>query len=327
MPPRRILSVEVAVIIITVGLLFVMMASALLLLKPNTSLSPLPFWPFQPTVIRNVDWDANNGQITVLVEYTGNGTVTLNEVYVNGTLDQGAMTAPQVLFAHQTTNIILSKAYFPEPTQIAIRITTSDGKDAYFVEQFFGIRLEQVDWNQSTGFINVLVRNTGHERVRLSGIFLNGTLDATAILAPIALDPRQTIEVILSSGRGKKWDTHVDIPINITTLEGASAEESNPIYRIWIQSVNWNRNNGEVGAYVYSNGYDPEVTIAGVYVNGTLDAGASIRPATTAPPVDIWSITLSKTYVNNPTQMTLKVVTVDGAFDELTKRPNAYPSP
>ena len=306
-----------------------MMASLLLLFKPTPSPGASPFWwPLQRTVIRSVDWDENTGQITVLVEYTGSRTVTLNEVYVNGTLDQEALSVPRILFTNQTTEITLSKTYFPEPTQLAIRIRTSDGKDASLAEQFFGIRMGQVDWNQNEGAIRVFVRNTGHERVTLNGIFLNETLDATAIPKPMALDADKTIELTLSVPGGTNWDTHTDFPIKVTTLEGVFAEESKPIYGIWIQSINWDRRNGKVGAYVYSNGYDVEVTISDVYVNGTLDTEAIIRLntlATLRSPSDLWSITLSKTYLDNPTQLTLKVVTADGAFDELTKRPNAYP--
>ena len=217
----------------------------------------------------------------------------------------------------QTAEITLSKSYFPEPLQIAIRIATSGERDAYFEKHFFGIQLERVDWEESTGRLRVNVKNICDESVTLNEVYVNGTLDSVAIPNSVVLAADQTFEITLS---GTNWDTHTDIPIKVTTLEGVSDEVSSPIYEIWIQSINWNSGTGKMGAYVYSRGYEREVNITGIYANGTLDAEATIR-ASLYP----YLITLSKTYVNNPAQLTLKVVTADGSFDELTTRPNVYP--
>jgi hypothetical protein len=84
-----------------------------------------------PTKIRSINWDESTGQIRVLVEYTGNGTVTLEEVYSNETLDPEAVTATRVLSKGQTTEIILSETYVTKPTQITVRVATSDGYDAF----------------------------------------------------------------------------------------------------------------------------------------------------------------------------------------------------
>jgi len=107
------------------------------------------------------------------------------------------------------------------------------------------------------------------------------------------LSKDNTAEVTLS---GTYTDTHTYIPIKVTTLEGASNERSSPIHGIWIQSINWNHTTGEILAYVYSNGYE-DVTVSSVYVNGTLDATATIWTHSTN---SVWTITLSETFVNNP---------------------------
>ena len=266
-----------------------------------------------PTVIKSVDWDENTGQMEVHVEYMGDETVTLVEVYVNGTLDPEASITPRVLSTGQTAKIILSKTYVNEPTQISIRIITSDGRDAFTEKTLFCITLEHVAWDDRTGKIKVAVKNIGYETITLSEVYVNGTLDDAAIPNPIVLSKDNTAEVTLS---GTYTDTHTHIPIEVTTLEGASDEKSAPIHGIWIQSINWNRNTGEILAYVYGNGYE-DVTVSSVYVNGTLDSAATIWPHSTT---DFWTITLSETFVNNPSPLTLKVVTADGAFAELTSQ-------
>jgi hypothetical protein len=320
---RRGLSRDVAVIIIAIGLAFVGSGLVLTFIESNMfdvfnrDIVGGLHWLGPSTVVRSVDWNENTGQIRVLVEYLGNETVTLNDVYVNRTLDSQALIVPQVLSTNQTAEITLSKTYIPQPTQITIRVATSDGHDAYFEKFFFAVRLESVVWNESTGKLKVTVKNTGDEEVALSEIYVNAKLDGAAIPNPAVLAANQTVEIALS---GTFWNTHTEIPIKISTLEGASDERSSPIYGIWIQSINWNRKTGEIGAYVYSNGYEKETTITNVYVNGVLDAKATIRDPRKYP----YSVTLSETYAENPPQLTLRVVTAEGAFAELTSHPNEY---
>jgi hypothetical protein len=176
---------------------------------------------------------------------------------------------------------------------------------------FYAITLEQVDWDERTSKIRVVVKNYGDETVTLSEVYVNGTLDASALPHPLILQKDQKAVITLS---GTYTDTHTSIPIKVTTLEGASSERASPIYGIWIQSINWNHNTGEIVSYVYANGYE-DVKVSGVYVNGTLDAAATILTHSTN---SVWTITLSTTYANNPPYLTLKVVTADGAFAELT---------
>ncbi len=271
-----------------------------------------------PTEIKSINWDESAGQIIVLVEYTGNGTVTLKEVYVNETLDAEAALATRVLSKDQTAEITLSKTYVAKPTQITVRVATSDGLDAIKTKVFYAIWLEQVNWDQSTSKIRAVVRNSGDETVTLSEVYVNGTLDASALPSPQILRRGREAVITLS---GTYMDTHTSIPIRVMTLEGAVGECSSPIYGIWIQSINWNHNTGEIIAYVYSNGYE-DVMVSGVFVNGTLDAAATIW---THPTNSVWTITLSTTYADNPPYLTLKVVTANGAFAELASwHPNEF---
>ena len=103
MASRRIFSTRIAAIIIAIGLLVVSLAFSLVFFE-QTAFNDTGFtvgepgflrW-YQPTRIRNFDWDENTGHITVLVEYIGNETVTLNEVYVNETIDSEAVIVPRV---------------------------------------------------------------------------------------------------------------------------------------------------------------------------------------------------------------------------------------
>jgi hypothetical protein len=297
----------------------VIVAAAVLAISLILCVSCWMFWmpPLEidgmrsPTNIRSINWDESIGQIRVLVEYTGNGTVTLEEVYSNETLDPEAVIATRVLSKGQTTEIILSETYVTKPTQITVRVATSDGYDAFKAKIFYAITLEQVDWDERTSKIRVVVKNYGDETVTLSEVYVNGTLDASALPHPLILQKDQKAVITLS---GTYTDTHTSIPIKVMTLEGASSERASPIYGIWIQSINWNHNTGEIVAYVYANGYE-DVKVNGVYVNGTLDAAATILTHSTN---SVWTITLSTTYANNPPYLTLKVVTADGAFAELT---------
>ena len=277
----------------------------------------LPNIPPQTTKINSINWDENTNQIRVFAEYTGNGTITLEEVYANETLDAEAIIVNRVLCQDQTTEIILSEKYITKPNRITIRIASSEGPaDFYKTKIFYEIGMRQVDWDKKTSKITLVVKNYGDETVTLNQVYVNGGLDASALPNPKILETEQEAVVILSE---PFIDTYEPIPIKVMTLEGVSAERSDPIFGLWVQSINWNSNTGKIIAYLYDQGYegmgDGEVTQ--VYVNGTLDSLATIDDRGD----DFWAITLSKIYENNPHQLTLKVVTSEGAFGELTMQP------
>ncbi|WGM90107.1 MAG: hypothetical protein IAX21_02530 [Candidatus Bathyarchaeota archaeon] len=272
-----------------------------------------------PTEIKSINWDENNHQIKVIVENTINDTVTLIEVYSNETLDSEAVIATRVLSQNQSTEIILSQKYITKPNRITVRITTSGEIDAYKSKIFYEIGLNQVDWDEKTGKIKVVVRNSGDETVTLSEVYADGARDVSALPDPIILESQQETTVSLT---GTFMDTYTPIPIKVVTIEGISAEVSKSIYGLWIQSINWNSNEGKIVAYVYEDGYEGagDGEVAYVYVNGTIDSSATIHDGD-----GVWNISLSATYVNKPQQITLKVVTTKGAFGEMTMSPpNEY---
>lgn len=180
------------------------------------------------------------------------------------------------------------------------------------------IGIESGDWNVSTGKLVVNVKNLGYQNVSVNAVYVNAKLDDAAISNPVFLDVNQRINITLS---GTFWDTHTDIPIKVTTLEGASSERSLPIFEIWIQSINWDRQTGKIDAIVWAKGYETRINISEVYVNGIL-TNATTNIVEGEPVV--YEVTLSKIYVNNPASITLKIVTSDGAFDESTRQPNEY---
>ena len=115
---------------------------------------------------------------------------------------------------------------------------------------------------------------------------------------------------------GTFTDTLTPIPIKVMTLEGVSAERSDPIYGLLINWINYNT--GKIIAYVFDIGYGKigDSEISSVYVNGTMDSSATIEKSG-----NFWAIILSEIYEKNPQQLTLKVVTSQGAYDELTMKP------
>jgi hypothetical protein len=247
--------------------------------------------------------------------------VTLEEVFANETLDAEAVIANRVLSQNQTTEITLSETYDTQPHRITVRIASSLGPADFFKTKiFYEIGLKEVDWDEKTTKIKVVVRNSGDEAVTLSEVHVNGTLDVSALPSLKILGSAQEALICLS---GTFTETYTPIPIKVMTLEGVSAKRSDPIYGLWVQSINWHNNTGKIIAYIYDKGYEGvgDGEVSNVYVNGTLDSSATIENRG----ANFWAITLSKIYENNPQQLTLKVVTSQGAYGELTmKPPNEY---
>lgn len=276
-------------------------------------------------------WDNETGQIKVYVRYIrgpmhiesskGDANLTravLSQAYMNDTLDDAVSFNPQVIEDNQTSEITFSKRYTTKPTQIKVRVATSSQliSGAELTDPYYAIHLADVDWNSATGKIRVLVKNTGDDDVTLSEVYVNGISDDTTIPNPKVLSADQTFELTLSE---TYWDTHTQIPIKVSTLEGAADEQSHAIYEVWIQSINWNQQTGAIVAYVYGRGYEAEKPITSVYVNGTLDAAATIHGSQ-----GFYTVTLSANYPYSASPLTLKVVTADGAVAERTQRPYAY---
>ena len=184
----RNLPLSSAVAFIVFGLMLVNLGFYYAWVEPNGT-NRTTLWT-TPTEIKSINWDESTGPNQGVMEYTGNGTVTLNEVYANETLDAQAVITPRVLSKGQTAEITLSKTYVAKPTQITVRVATSDGLDAYKNKFFYAIWLEQVDWDQRTSKIRAVVRNSGDETVTLSEVYVNGNPDASAMPSPLILTER-----------------------------------------------------------------------------------------------------------------------------------------
>ena len=315
---------KVGIVISVIGLvLFAILGVHFLLAFNNFFRSEHPLYPPPTTIIKSIEWDENTGQIRCILKYTGTETVTLHEVYANGTLDTEATIADSVLSQDQTTELTLSETYDAKPHRITVRVATSQGAGSFYKDKvFYEIVLKQVDWDNKTGKITVVVRNNGDETLTLNEIYVNDALDASALPHQKTLGANQEATVTLSE---TFTDTHTTIPIKVMTLEGISTERSDPIFGLWVQSINWDNNTGKIIAYIYDDGYEgiTDGEISHVYVNGTLDSSATIHKSGN----DFASITLSQTYPTNPTQLTIKVITSQGAHGELTlKPPNAFNS-
>jgi len=285
--------------------------------RPPTPIHDFNPFPFSnPYMITNLDWSQSTHRITFLVTNNGDNAVTLKEVYVNGSLDAEAAIFPEVLPPNLTAVVNLSETFLKRPSQITVKVVTSDGINVHYSKHFYEIQLEKVEWDENTGQIRAFVKNLGDESVAFRDVYVNGQIDKKADINPLILQSGQTAEITLS---GTFRDTQTAIPIKVTTLQGASDEQSYPIFRIWIQSINWIQETGEIKAFAYSQGYE-KPTITGVYINGVLDLAALVRDD--AAPSTLYTITLSKTYNECPAQLTLRVVAANGVFAELSQRPN-----
>jgi hypothetical protein len=271
-----------------------------------------------PTSIESVSWDENTHQIKIIVEHTGKDTVTLEQVYTNKTLDSNAVISDRTLSQNETTEIVLSQKYDSKPNRIEIRVTTTNVLELWKNKIFYEIGIIQVDWDENTGKIQIVVRNSGEETVTLSKVLVNGAVDVSALPNLITLDSYKETPITLT---GTFMNTHTPISIKVMSQQGIFAEQSNSIYNLWIQSINWNSKTGNITAYVYENGYEEAKNekITYVYVNGTLDPAPTINDGN-----GFWNLTLSKNYSSKPQQLTLKIVTSNGTSTELTMTPNEY---
>ena len=276
--------------------------------------------------IENFDWDNGTGQVTLYVRYLRGSVgfldsdevslseVTLSHVYMNDTWDAAAVFNPRVLADNQTSKITLSIKCETEPSQIRARVYTTNELVGHgeLIVPYYETRIEDVEWDEGTGKIRVFVKNTGDKAVTFSNIYINGEMDEAAIADPRVLAVNQISEIIFS---GTYMDIHTQVPINVTTLEGAFSERYLIKYGIWIQSISLE--DGQIKAYLYSIGFEKErfaheIPFSRVYINGTLDEAATIA----SRGIDLYSVTLSKIYADIPSQLILRVVTPSGVSDD-----------
>jgi len=168
------------------------------------------------------------------------------------------------------------------------------------------------DWDNSTGQIKVTVVNRADEETTLTEIYVNGILDDKAANVPQVLLPHQEVEITLSA-------TYMVMPIQITIkihTENYNFSVYGPITFIEFEMlrVYWDESTGRIRVLVENTGEYPEVNFGEIYVNGTLDDAAVITRVYS----ETYEIVSSKTYINCPSQVTIKVITDFGAFCETT---------
>jgi len=301
---------NVALITISFGLAVVGFAFLFASIQLNRFDMGRPRLPWtQPTEISNVEWDDSTGRISFLVRNTEDKNVTLLEIYVNDTLDAEAAVIPQVLLPNQTAKIVLSKTYDNKPTVINIKITTPDGLGAHISKRFYEIQIDQVEWEESSGKIKLLARNTGDETTTLSEVYVNGTLDAAATITGSPTVHTVTLSKTYLPGP-------VQLILKVVTEDGAWYEMAYPNFRIRIEEINWDNTTGQIRVLVQDMG-GRGVTFNHVYVNGTLDEAATVALAPSI--AQMYEVTLSEKYLARPSQVTVKVTTLEGSFDEKQK--------
>jgi hypothetical protein len=132
------------------------------------------------------------------------GTV-LSEVYVNGTLDESAAIAPRELPGSQPREsqisaVTLSGVYVDEPSMISIRVVTDRGYWNELTAHGLPISINKAYWNSTNGQITIHLLYFAQEKTVLSKVFVNGTLDDSALFSRRELQEPFQISVITLSG-------------------------------------------------------------------------------------------------------------------------------
>ena len=268
--------------------------------------------------ITNVEWDNSNGQIKVNFQNYEKKNITINEISVNGSLDDKIENIPKVLMPNQTTEIILSKTYPIMPKRISIEYQADNLRGCY-EHIFIDFEMQRVYWNQSTGKINILVTNIGQTpEVNFKEIYINQTLDEKAVITKQNFNPSkdQIYEIALSKTYQNKPK---QMQIKIVTDDGTSFELSSPFLdgNMIINSIKWFKETGQIKFLVYIGTASfiekqQDIKFDKIYVNGTLDENVAVNRIYS----ETYEITLSKTHQERPSEVTVKVLTDYGAIGE-----------
>ncbi|MEJ2240818.1 MAG: hypothetical protein P8Y18_01560 [Candidatus Bathyarchaeota archaeon] len=268
----------------------------------------------------SVDWDSNTGEIKAYVVNADEKDITISQIYVNGTLDDDYIIVPQVLQQYQTTEIILSETFSIMPKEITIELQTEDNMKYSTRKTFIEFEMLGLYWDEEWGKIKVVVScECDYPNLAFGEIYVNGTLDDEVVISKqfYTDDPRYDLYL---SGTYLKKPTNMEL--RIVSVNGYSFELKAPFYiGNFIRSFWLDESDGQVKVVVYLHGENiPEgaFTYGDIYVNGTLDDTAIIYSYEPETYSDTYVIILSRVYVNVPSQVTIKVITHFGAFDEIT---------
>ena len=268
--------------------------------------------------IKNVDWNNSTGQIKVIFQNYEKKNITINEIFVNGLIDEKNSNISMVLAPNQTAEIILTETYPTMPKRIRIEFQADNFQSGY-EHIFIDFEMLRVYWNQNTGKINILVTNIGqHPEVNFKEIYINETVDEKAVITKQNFEPSkdQIYEIFLSK-------TYLNKPknmqIKIVTTDGTSFELSSPFVdgSMIINSIKWFKETGQIKFLVYIGTAsfiekEQDIKFDKIYVNGTLDENVAVNRIYS----ETYEITLSKTYQEQPSEVTVKVLTDYGAIGE-----------
>lgn len=263
-----------------------------------------------------VNWDNNTGQIKAYVVNPDEKDVTISQIYVNGKLDENYVIVPQVLQQYQTTEIILSKTFSIMPKEITIELQTEDNMKYGIRKTFIEIEMLGLYWDEEWGKIKVVVScECDYPEIAFGEIYVNGTLDDEVVITKQLYTDDPQYEIYFS---GTYTDKPTNMELRIISVNAYSFELTAPFYiGNFIRSFWLDKSVGQLKVLLYLHGanvVEGAFTYGDIYVNGTLDDAAIIY-ARTEP--DYYEIVLSREYEDVPSQVTIKVVTHFGAFDEV----------
>ena len=268
---------------------------------------------------KSVDWDNNTGQIKAYVVNADKEDTTISQIYVNGTLDDKSEIVPQVLQELQTTEIILSETYSIMPQEVTIELITDDGYKTGIRKTFIDFEMLGLFWDEEWGKIKVVVTcKCDYPDIAFGDIYVNGTLDDDVVVSEQFYTDKPRYDLYLS---GNYQNKPTSMELRIVSVNGHSFELKAPFYiGNFIRSFWLDEDIGQIKVVVRFHGTNiPEgaFTYGEIYVNGTLDDEATIYSYEPETYSDTYAIILSKFYTTVPSQLTIKVITHYGAFDEV----------
>jgi hypothetical protein len=257
------------------------------------------------------------GTIAFYVRNLKDSNLTLSEVYVDGVLDSGAIGDGLTLLQDETVKINLT--YPNTNNQIKIKVVTDEGSFMELTKTFYRIRIQNYEWNKTTGQIKVYVKNAGVDDVILSEVYMNGTLDSAAVFTPKTLVKSQLSVVTLSGGYVSFPNTNT--VIRVVTDQGYAADITGLELPTWIWiggmgmqsgSAEWNSTSRQIKVHL-TCGLSGVTVLSDVYVNGTLDASAVFSQRELGF-FESAELTLSAEYLIKPDAIEVAVFNTEGRY-------------
>jgi len=267
----------------------------------------------------SVTWDNTTGNIKAYVVNADKEEAIINQIYVNGALDDNYVVVSSVLQQYQRIEIILSEKYSIMPKEVTIELQTEDGYKTGIRKTFIDFEMLGLYWDEEWSKIKLVVCcKCDYPEIAFGDIYVNGTLDDEVVITKQFYTDEPRYDIYLS---GTYENKPTNMELRIISVNGHSFELKAPFYNgNFIRSFWFDERNGKLNVIVYlyeANVSQAEFTYGDIYVNGTLDDAATIYPYKTEAYSDTYVIILSKVYANVPSQVTIKVITHFGAFDDV----------